>query len=155
MGKLISIVYKPQDALPNEGSYTRLPLQEAHLVVGQGIAGDMKGANAARQLNIMAVDAVAGLANEGFRTAPGSLGEQLLLSDIDIDNLPVGTRLQIGQNACIELTEPRTGCGKFERYQGKHKEEASGRLGQMARVVAEGVIRTGDPVQVLTTTNVS
>ncbi|MCW3100834.1 MAG: hypothetical protein JWL77_6452 [Chthonomonadaceae bacterium] len=154
MGELVSIVYKPQDAPSREGSYTRLPLQEARLVVGKGIEGDLKGTNEARQLNIMAVSAVMDLAGEGFRADPGSLGEQLLLSDIDIDSLPAGTRLRIGQSACVEITEPRTGCGKFEQYQGKQRKEASGRLGQMARVVAEGIIRVGDTVHVLASTGV-
>ena len=48
MAELVSIVYKPQGAAPTEGSYTRLPLQEARLVVGQGIEGDAKGVNVAR-----------------------------------------------------------------------------------------------------------
>ena len=152
MGELISIVYKPQGAAPQEGNYTRLPLQEAHLVVGQGIEGDVKGTGATRQLNVMAIGSVEDLAGEGFRANPGSLGEQLILAGVEIDSLPAGARLRIGENACIEVTEPRTGCGKFERYQGKRKEEARGRLGQMARVVIEGTIRVGDLVQVLAAT---
>jgi hypothetical protein len=149
MGELVSIVYKPQDAPEADGTYTRLPLQEARLVVGRGIEGDLKGSSAARQLNIMAAGTVANLATEGFSAAPGMMGEQLLVADVEIDSLPAGTRIQIGASACIEVTEPRTGCSKFERYQGKRREEASGRLGQMARVVTEGTIRVGDSVQVL------
>ena len=152
MGKLVSIVYKPGDATANADGYTRLPLQEAHLIVGKGIEGDLKGASQTRQLNIMAADTVTELATEGFSASPGEMGEQLLVADVEIDSLPAGTRIQIGSSACIEVTEPRTGCGKFERYQGKRKEEASGRLGQMARVVADGIIRIGDPVQILATT---
>jgi MOSC domain-containing protein YiiM len=151
MGELVSIVYKPKDAAATETSYTRLPLQEAHLVVGRGIAGDVKGASKTRQLNIMAANTVTELATEGFSASPGEMGEQLLVADVEIDGLAPGTQIRIGSSACIEVTEPRTGCGKFERYQGKRKEEASGRLGQMARVVADGVIRIGDPVEVLTT----
>ena len=98
----------------------------------------------------MAAGSVDDLEGEGFRAAPGSLGEQLIVTGVAIDGLAAGTRLRIGPSACIEVTEPRTGCGKFERYQGKTKAEASGRLGQMARVVVDGVIRIGDPVHVLT-----
>jgi MOSC domain-containing protein YiiM len=150
MGELVSIVYKPQGAAPEEGNYTRLPLQEARLVVGQGIEGDAKGTSAMRQLNVMCAGSVEELAGAGFRADPGSLGEQLILAGVEIDGLAAGMRLRIGPSACIEVTEPRTGCGKFERYQDKRKEEASGRLGQMARVVTDGIIRIGDPVQVLT-----
>ena len=149
MGELVSIVYRPHGAAVREGSYTRLPLQEARLVVGGGIEGDAKGVSETRQLNIMAAGTVQDLAKEGFTATPGTLGEQLILAGVEIDSLPAGTRLRIGQSACIEVTEPRTGCGKFERYQGKLKEEAGGRLGKMARVVEEGVILVGDPVHLL------
>ena len=151
MGQLVSIVYKPQDAAPSEAGYIRLPLQEARLVVGRGIEGDAKGASESRQLNIMAAGTLQTLAAEGFSADAGRMGEQLILADVEIDSLPAGARLRIGSSACIEVTEPRNGCGKFERYQGRLKEEARGRLGQMARVVTAGIIRIGDPVHVVTT----
>jgi MOSC domain-containing protein YiiM len=97
----------------------------------------------------MSAEAIQTLADEGFCASPGQLGEQLILSGIEVDALPPGARLQIGASACVEFTEPRTGCAKFERHQGKQREEAAGRLGMMARVVAEGTIRVGDPVRVV------
>jgi MOSC domain-containing protein YiiM len=149
MGELVSIVYKPQDAVSDAAGYARTPLREARLVVGHGIDGDLKGGCPKRHLNIMAAETLQGLASEGFGASPGQLGEQLILSGIAVDALPPGARLQIGTSARVELTEPRTGCGKFERHQGKRKEEASGRLGMMARVITEGIIRVGDPVQIV------
>ncbi|HLK57300.1 MAG TPA: MOSC domain-containing protein [Chthonomonadaceae bacterium] len=149
MGELVSIVYKPQDAAPSVENYTRVPRQQALLVAGYGIENDTKGGHSDRHLNIMAAHALEALAEEGFRTAPGQLGEQLILADVEIDSLPPGTRLQIGDAACVELTEPRTGCGKFERHQGKLRQEAAGRLGMMARVVIGGEVAVGDPVTVV------
>ena len=151
MGQLVSIVYKPQDAAPSEAGYTRISMQEAQLVVGHGIEGDAKGASESRELNIMAAGTLQTLAAEGFSADAGRMGEQLILADVEIDGLLAGTRLRIGSSACIEVTKPRTGCGKFERYQGRSKEEARGRLGQMARVVTAGIIRIGDPVHVVMT----
>ncbi len=150
MGELISSVYKPQAASPTAGGYTRLPLQEALLIVGGGIEGDAKGNSLTRQVNIMAASTLQELANEGFSATPGEMGEQLILADVEIDNLPAGAQLQIGASARIEVIEPRTGCGKFERYQRKLKEEATGRLGKMCRVVVGGTIRIGDPVHIVT-----
>lgn len=154
MGKLSSIVYKPREVAGTAEGYTRLPLREARLVVGQGIDGDAKGSgNPGRQLNIMTLEIVQQLGEEGFHTDVGEMGEQLIVTEIEVNALPIGTRLQIGATACVELTEPRTGCGKFERYQGKKREEASGRLGMMARVVADGTIHVGDPVRVVEETS--
>jgi MOSC domain-containing protein YiiM len=149
MSELVSIVYKPKDARPSGEDYARVPLQQALLVVGHGIDGDAKGGVATRQLNIMSAHTLQALAGEGFRTAPGQMGEQLVLMGLEVDTLPHGTRLQIGAQACVELIAARTGCATFERHQGKPRQAAASRLGMMARVVAGGVIAVGDPVQVV------
>jgi MOSC domain-containing protein YiiM len=147
MSELVSIVYRPMDANLSETGYTRVPLPQAELSEAYGIQGDAKGGGPDRHLNLMAAETLQALAREGFRTEPGQMGEQLVIAGLAIDALPAGARLQIGARACIEVVEPRTGCGKLERHQGKLRQEASGRLGVMARVVAGGPIRVGDPVR--------
>ena len=153
MGKLVSIVYRPADAQPSEESYTRVPLSEAELLKGKGIAGDAKGGAGDRNLNIMAAETLGALATEGFTVEPGRMGEQLILEGLEVNSLPEGARLQIGDRACVVLTIPRTGCSKFERQQGKLREEAAGRLGMMARVEVGGRIAIGDTVTVLDSDN--
>ena len=152
MSQIVSIVYKPENALPTEEGYTRIPVQQTTLVVDGGIKGDVKGKSPKRQLNLMAAHCLEQLATEGFQTAPGEMGEQLIVAGIELDALPPGTQLQLGEQACVELVEPRTGCAKFERYQGKKREEAAGRLGMMARVVKGGEIAVGDAVAVVAQT---
>lgn len=158
MSELVSIVYKPREAYAvsnasssasEGGEYIRIPLSQTRLVVDYGIEGDAKGGSSTRQLNLMSANSLEQLAQEGFQTAPGQMGEQLIVANLEVDGLASGTRLQIGEQACVELTEPRTGCGKFERYQTKKREEAAGHLGMMARVVKEGIISVGDAVQVM------
>jgi MOSC domain-containing protein YiiM len=149
MGELVSIVYKPKDAAGSDTGYTRVPLQQAQLVVGCGIDGDAKGGHSGRDLNIMAAETLQRLAGEGFQTAPGRMGEQLVVAGLAVDSLPSGTRVQIGGSARVEVVEPRTGCGKFEQHQGKPRQEAAGRLGVMARVLVGGPIQVGDPVRLL------
>lgn len=149
MGELFSIVYKPQDATPTGAAYTRIPISQAQLLAGHGIEGDLKGGSGSRHVNIMTLETMQELGGEGFLVEPGLMGEQLILSGIDVNALPAGTQLRIGSEACVELTEPRTGCAKFERYQEKPPQEAAGRLGMMARVVTSGAISLGDSVQVL------
>jgi MOSC domain-containing protein YiiM len=150
MSELQSIVYKPEGAAPSPNGYIRVPLQEAQLVVGKGIQGDLKGGHPTRQLNIMSAETMAALAQEGFQVAPGQLGEQLVVAGLTVDQLPAGTRLQVGETACVEVTMPRTGCDRFASYQGIAQLEAAGRLGVMAKVVTAGTIRVGDPVTILT-----
>ena len=149
MGHLVSIVYRPRDAESSAEAYTRVPLQNTELVAGFGIAGDAKGGGPERHLNIMSQETLQQLGAEGFSVEPGRMGEQLILSGLDVNALPAGARIRIGQTACVMVGIPRTGCGKFERNQGKLKQEAAGRLGMMARVDVGGLIAVGDPVAVL------
>jgi MOSC domain-containing protein YiiM len=150
MPEIRSIVYTPTYITEkSQDRYDRLPLSQAKLVAGYGIEGDRKGGHPKRHLNIMCAETLGSLGAEGFSVAPGEMGEQLILSGIDLIDLPPGARVRLGDAAEIEVVEPRNGCDKFERVQGKAPTQAKRRLGVMARVLASGVIAVGDPVVVM------
>jgi MOSC domain-containing protein YiiM len=149
MGRLVSIVYKPGDSPGPAQGYDRAPLQEARLLARHGIEGDAKGGVGGRNLNIMSAETLREMAAEGFSTLPGEMGEQIVVSGVDVDTLPDGTRLRIGEAACVDIVRPRTPCATFERHQGKPREQAAGRIGMMAEVSVGGTIAVGDPVVVL------
>jgi MOSC domain-containing protein YiiM len=96
----------------------------------------------------MSAETVQSLEADCFRTAPGQLGEQLIVAGLAVDALPAGTRLQIGPAALVEVVELRTGCAVFERHQEKSPQLAAGRLGIIAKVLVGGPIRVGDPIAV-------
>ena len=83
-------------------------------------------------------------------------GDQLYVDlDLSYRNLPPGTRLRVGDEAVIEVTdEPHRGCGKFSSRFGvdalKFVNSAVGRelnmRGINTRIVTGGVVRTGDSV---------
>lgn len=146
MPHVVSIVHTPRAAAGKpQGHFVRLPLDRATLVVNGGIEADSKGRPGRRQLNVMAAEVVEELRGEGFKTAPGELGEQVVVAGLPPAAMAPGARLRLG-DAVIEVTLPRTGCGRFESIQGKPKSSVVGRLGVMARVVAGGDIRVGDEV---------
>ena len=118
----------------------------ATLVADRGIEHDRKGKGGDRQINLMCSAALAGLRDEGFKTGPGEMGEQIVIDGVDVDQLPPRTRLRIGMEAVVEVVLPRTGCDRFERIQGKPKKLVRGRMGVIVRVVTGGAIAVGDPV---------
>src|SRR5215831_17936530 len=92
MPTLTSIVYSPKmDYEEPADHYLRVPVTMADLVAGHGIRGDRKGSQPDRGLNVMSAELLAGLAEEGFKTAPGQMGEQLVLSGLDFFSLAEGT----------------------------------------------------------------
>ena len=140
----------------------RESLAEARLDTEQGLVGDnwksrgcrhMPGGTAdpEMQLNSMSARVVALVADDPARRELA--GDQLFLDmDLSNDNLPPGTRLEIG-DAVIEVTAPpHTGCSKFAERFGKDAVVFvnSGRgkklnfRGINAKVIRSGDIRVGD-----------
>jgi MOSC domain-containing protein YiiM len=147
MGEIVSIVYKPKRSRNRTDGYVRVPLEQARLVEGYGIEGDAKGGHTSRQLNIMAFERLTALAEAGYNTTPGQMGEQIVVKGLDVEALQPGDRIQLGA-AVIEITKPRTGCDRFEAFQGKSRAPVP-EMGMMAKVITGGDIRLGDTVTAL------
>ena len=154
-GELKLIVRRP-------GIDEREVLQEAELDLVEGLVGDtwkIRGSSRTpdgsshpdMQLNIMSSRVIALVARtpERWKLA----GDQLFIDlDLSAENLPPGTRLELG-SAVIEVTnQPHTGCKKFvERFGLEAMKFVNSPLGRQlhlrginARVVHPGVIRVGE-----------
>ncbi len=150
MSKIISIAHTPAGIDPRPPDhYARIPLESATLEAGRGIVADRKGKNAERQLNIMALETLEQLRARGYRTGPGEMGEQLVLSGIEVDRMEAGTRVQLGPQVLIEVIKPRAGCERLRQIQGCTPAEVAGMLGVMARVLTGGTIHVGDAARVV------
>lgn len=150
MGRIVSIVYQPSASDVSEKHFKRIPIDEARLIAGHGIEGDRKaGRNPKRHLNVMMRETLDSLADCGFMTAPGEMGEQIQIQGIDIENMETGTLLKIGDSAIIRLNKARTACIWLEHIQGKACEDTEGKIGIMATVIESGTIHSGDSVAVI------
>lgn len=106
------------------------------------------------QLNIMSSRVVALVAQDRSRWALA--GDQLFVDlDLSEENVPPGTRLEIG-SAIVEVTDqPHTGCAKFvERFGLDAMKFVNSEVGRElhlrginARVVQPGTIHVGDTVK--------
>jgi hypothetical protein len=147
-------------ARPANGA--RTILRQAELSVSEGLLGDNWRARGSRegpadpnaQLNVINARVSALLSADADHRSMA--GDQLHLDlDLSHENLPAGTRLQIGP-AIIEVTEkPHNGCAKFRarfgeealRFvnQGEGKERRF--RGLNAKVVQAGTVTVGDAVR--------
>jgi hypothetical protein len=141
---------------------------EGRLDTEEGLVGDNWKARGSRhmpdgaadpemQLNIMNSRVVSLVADDPGRR--DLAGDQLYLDlDLSYENLPPGTRLELGE-AMIEVTEPpHTGCKKFAARFGKDAivfvNSGMGKKlnfrGINAKVIRSGDIRTGDVAKKVT-----
>ena len=139
----------------------REAVDEAQLDLEEGLVGDgwrargrsggRRPANPDAQITVMSSRAIALAA--GARGRWPLAGDQLYVDlDLSADNLPPGTRIEVG-SAVIEVTaEPHTGCKKFAARFGLETLELfnspEGRAlnlrGINTRVVEPGTVRVGD-----------
>ena len=155
MTQIASIVYRPIGQPNPKDDYLRLDLDDANLIAGYGIEGDAKGGHPDRQLNVMSYEMLTILRGQGFYTEPGQMGEQIVIHQLDVDALPDGAKVQLGNEAIIEIVKPRTGCDKFETVQKKSRDLVQGQMGKIAKVIVGGKIHVGDPVRVLKETTIT
>ena len=151
MIEIVSLCYQPGKSEHKEPyRFNRIPVNTLNLIAGHGIEGDWKARrNPKRQLNIMSYETLEQLREEGFKTNPGEMGEQIVIRGLDVMSLTKGERLQIGDDAIIEITAERSPCEWLELIQGKPLEQAIKRVGMLAKVLDTGTIKVGDSIKVL------
>jgi hypothetical protein len=119
----------------------RTVLDAAQAVAGIGILGDVHAdARSPRQVLLASVSTY-----EDFALPPHALRENLLL-DIDTACLASGTVLQIGAEVRLGMMFQCEACGQLDNVQPRLAARIGERRGMLARVLAGGVIRAGDPV---------
>jgi MOSC domain-containing protein YiiM len=152
MAAIQSIVYQPVDQEYDErpGHFIRVPIDKVNLIANHGIEGDAKaGHNPDRQLSLLSNHWVEAMQGKGFKTNPGDFGEQIVIQGVSLEDLQPGDRLLMGAGALVEFTKIRTGCTRLETAQGNSLEADIEYIGMMAKVLNGGIIKVGDPVQVL------
>lgn len=82
----------------------------------------------------------------------GEFGDNITLSGVDVSGALLGERWRLGE-VLVEVTGPRVPCGVFRDWMGEkgwvRRFAAAGRPGAYLRVVEEGTVAAGDPVEVV------
>ena len=88
----------------------------------------------------------------GQELAPGTFGDNLTVRGIDVSGAEVGERWRAG-GTLLEVAQPRTPCFKLGIRMGSQRFPrhfaAAGRPGAYLRILAEGEVAAGDPVEVV------
>lgn len=77
---------------------------------------------------------------------PGIIRENITTRGINVNGLPVGQRLRVGE-AQLEVSVPCTPCDLVEKIRPGLRRELRGRRGMLCRVIAGGMIRRGDNIE--------
>lgn len=121
----------------------------ARLVVDHGLAEDAHAGDWHRQVSLLAIESIEKIRDKGLDVRPGEFAENLTTEGIRLWELPVGTRLRVGERVRLEVTqigkECHSRCAIFHQV----GDCVMPREGIFARVLKEGTVEPGDPIIVL------
>lgn len=131
------------------GGIPKLPVESA-MVDQQSIVGDgrahAKHIRPDRAVSLWDLEILEQLVKEGFALVPGAAGENLTVENLDVQSLPVGSVLTVGE-VQLRLESPRKPCYVLDAIDPRLKEVIVGRCGYLASVLRGGVIRPGSAIR--------
>jgi len=102
-----------------------------------------------RQVSLLAIESIDKIRRLGLDVNPGDFAENLTTEEIDLLAVPVGTRVSVGRNVILEITqhgkECHTGCAIFKQV-GKC---IMPKEGVFARVIRGGSVKAGDTIEMM------
>lgn len=117
------------------------------LIENYGIEGDAHGdAETHRQVSLLAMESIKKMQDMGLKVGIGDFAENLATEGIDLLSLPIGSRIKVGAEAILEITQHgkvcHTPCSIY--YQAGMCIMPS--EGIFARVVHGGPVKAGDEI---------
>ncbi len=121
----------------------------AELKVGFGIAGDAHAGDWHRQVSLLAEESIEKMRTKGASVTAGDFAENITTEGIDLRFLSPGSKLKLGSDAEVEITqfgkECHSGCEIFQQI----GDCIMPREGVFAKVTKPGRIKPGDGIEVI------
>ena len=123
-------------------------VEEASLIKEHGIEGDAHAGKWHRQVSFLASESIEKAKQNGLDVTFGDFAENIATSGIDWLNIPIGTRLHLGESTLVEITQIGKECHNKCAIYYKAGDCIMPREGVFARVINGGKIKRGDIIQI-------
>jgi len=120
---------------------------EAELRVGWGIVGDAHADNWHRQVSLLALESIEKMQALGLNVGPGSFAENLTTQGIDLLSLPIGSRVRVGDQVVLEITQHGKICHDRCAIYYQAGDCVMPHEGIFAKVIRGGHVKVGDPIE--------
>ncbi len=128
----------------------KINIQSAKLIEDFGIEGDVHAGNWHRQVSFLALESIDKMREKGLSSLrPGAFAENITTEFIDMSNLQIGSKIKIGAETELEITQIGKECHSKCAIFYKVGDCVMPREGIFAIVLKSGEIFVGDEVLVL------
>lgn len=143
MGRIISVCRS------DKTGDRKVNVQEGVLRADHGLEKDAHARNWHRQVSLLAWESIQKLREKGLKVGPGDFAENITTEGIDLLCLPVGTKLRLGKEAVVEITQIGKTCHSKCSIYRQAGDCVMPREGVFAVVKTGGRIKEGDTIEVI------
>jgi len=128
----------------------KTPVAEVTIKEDYGVVGDAHAdCTTHRQVSLLAIESIDKMRAKGFDfLQPGDFAENITTKGINLASLPIGTRLSVGKEVILEMTQIGKECHAACAIRQQVGDCIMPREGIFARVIRGGRAKAGDNIEV-------
>jgi len=143
IGKIISI------NISDKKGVRKKPVKEAILKTDFGMEGDAHASSKwHRQVSLLALESIKKMQDKGLKVNPGDFAENITTEGIDLLKLPVGTKMIIGNNIEVEVSQIGKVCHTRCEIYNQAGDCVMPKEGIFVKVLKGGKVKQGDEIVV-------
>lgn len=120
-----------------------------NLIESHGLENDAHAGDWHRQVSLLAKESIARIREKGLDVNPGDFAENITTEGIRLWKFPVGTRMKLGEEALVEITQIGKECHNRCAIYHQVGDCVMPREGIFVRVLKRGEVKPGDLIQAL------
>ena len=141
--KVVSVAISRKKGTP------KVQVEKATFLEDYGLEGDAHAGPWHRQVSFLAAESIEEARKKGLDVDFGDFAENIATSGIEWQDIPVGTRVNLGDSALVEITQKGKECHKKCAIYYLAGDCIMPREGIFARVLKGGSIRCGDMIRIM------
>jgi MOSC domain-containing protein YiiM len=147
IGKVLSV------NISEEKGQKKYNIGKCQLVERVGVEGDAHACMGIRQVSILAKESIQKIRDKGLDVKYGDFAENITIEGITLYELPLGTRLQVGNKVVLELSQIGKVCHDRCAIYYEVGDCVMPREGVFVKVIVGGEIKVGDDIRILPEAN--
>jgi MOSC domain-containing protein YiiM len=124
-------------------------IPEGVLIENHGFRDDAHAGDWHRQVSLLAIESIEKIRAKGLDVGPGDFAENITTRGVDLVNLPIGTRLKVGEEVLMEVTQIGKECHTRCAIYYQAGDCVMPREGIFTKVLKGGRVKKSDPIVVI------
>jgi MOSC domain-containing protein YiiM len=118
------------------------------LIENYGLENDAHAGDWHRQVSLLAIESISKIREKGIDVNPGDFAENITTEGIKLWELPVGTRLKLGEDTLVEVTQIGKECHDRCAIYKQVGDCVMPREGIFVKVLKGGTVKPEDGIQI-------